>query len=167
MNASATTGFQWLSPLGFSVALFILYGAFYILIGTLTPIMQNTPAGRQVTVSSVAKDNALLGAPTADLLQTNSPLAKLRTMLLNMVAGLLVTAGLLVLAVTWFGLRQGQGWALGALALAGVAVLPFWWLVFRPYAAAGIHVGLDWPPFMLIPTVLLGPALVLGWIGLR
>jgi hypothetical protein len=126
MDIQPTFSFQWLSPLGISVTLFILYGLFYLFIGTLTPIMQNTSAGRQVTVSSLAKDSALLGAPTADLLQTDS-----------------------------------------ALALAGVAVFPFWWLVFRPFGEAGIRVGLDWPPFMLVPTVLLGPALVLGWVGLR
>lgn len=31
------------------------------------------------------------------------------------------------------GLRQGQGWTLAALGLAGVAVFPFWWVVFRPF----------------------------------
>jgi len=159
--------FVWLSPLGISVVLFLLYGGFYILIGTLAPIMMNTETGRQVTVSSQAKDTALLGRPTADLLQASPPLATLRTILLSMIGGLLVTAGILEMAVTWFGLRQGQGWALGALALAGAAVFPFWWLVFKPFRDAGIQVGLDWPPFMLIPTILLGPALVLAWIGLR
>ena len=167
MNAQPALEFHWLSPLGLSVALFLLYGAVYLLIGVLTPIMLNTGVGRQVTVSSVEKDNALLGGPTADLLEASPALAKLRTMLLTMIGGLLVTAGILVLTITWFGLRQGQGWALGALALAGVAVFPFWWLVFRPFGEAGIRVGLDWPPFMLVPTALLGPAIVLGWIGLR
>jgi len=52
--------------------------------------------------------------------------------------------------------------------LAGLAALPFWLLVFRPYAAAGIVVGLgDVPPFMSVPTALLVPAVVLGWIALR
>jgi hypothetical protein len=164
---STTFDFHWLSPLGISVALFLLYGAVYFLIGALAPVMQNTAIGRQATISNPAKDSALLGSATPDLLQASPALLKLRTMLLNMIGGLLVTAGILVLAVTWFGLRQGQGWALGTLALAGLAVFPFWWLVFRPFGEAGIRVGLDWPPFMLVPTVLLGPAIVLGWIGLR
>jgi hypothetical protein len=167
VNSPSTFSFQWLSPLGISVALFLLYGAVYLLIGALTPIMMNTEIGQQVTVSSTEKDDALLGGPLPALLRASPALAKLRTMLLSMIGGLLVTAGILVLTVTWFGLRQGQGWALAALALAGVAVFPFWWLVFRPFGEAGIRVGLDWPPFMLIPTVLLGPAMVLGWIGLR
>lgn len=167
MNATSAFDFHWLSPLGISVALFLFYGAFYIFIGVLTPVMADTEMGRQVTISSPEKDNALLGGRTSDLLQANPAMAKLRSMLLNIVGGLLVAAGSLVIAVTWFSLRQGQLWALVALALAGVVVLPFWWLVFRPFAEAGIRVGLALPPFMLIPGVLLMPAVVIGWIGLR
>ena len=167
MSTQPAFDFHWLSPLGISVALFLFYGAFYIFIGALTPVMMNTEVGRQVTISSVENDNALLGGQTSDLLQASPPLAKMRTMLLNIVGGLLVAAGVLVIAVTWFGLRQGQMWALVTLALAGVVVLPFWWLVFRPFAEAGITVGLALPPFILIPGLLLIPAAVLGWIGLR
>lgn len=167
MNAQPAFEFRWLSPLGISVALFLFYGAFYIFIGALTPVMMNTEVGRQVTVSSVEKDNALLGGPLPELMQSDPALAKMRTMLMNMVGGLLVAAGILVIAVTWFGLRQGQMWALVTLALVSIVVLPFWWLVFRPFAEAGITVGLALPPFMLVPGLLLLPAAVLGWIGLR
>src|SRR5574341_1423080 len=125
MNIQPVFEFRWSSPFGLSVALFLLYGAFYIFIGALTPVMADTEMGRQVTVSSPEKDNALLGGRTPDLLQASPALAKMRTMLLNMVGGLLVAAGILVIAMTWFGLRQGQIWALAALGLAGVMVIPF------------------------------------------
>jgi hypothetical protein len=167
MNVQSTFQFQWQSPLGIGAALFLVYGAFYIFIGALTPFVSDTNTGRQVTVSSVERDNALLGGRTPDLLQASPALAKMRFMLLNMIGGLLVAAGLLILAVTWFGLRQGQIWALVTLALAGSVVLPFWWLVFRPFREAGINVGLDLPPFILIPGLLLVPASLLGIIGLR
>jgi len=167
MTTPTALDFRWLSPLGISVVLFLIYGAFYVFIGALTPIMQNTDIGRQATISSPEKDSALLGGQLPGLLQASPALAKMRTMLLNTIGGLLVAAGLLVLAVTWFGLRQRQTWALATLGLAGVAVFPFWWLVFRPFAEAGISVGLDLPPFMLVPSMLLMPAVVLGWIGLR
>lgn len=167
MNAQAALEFRWFSPLGISVALFLFYGAFYIFIGALTPVMMNSEIGRQVTVSSAQKDSALLGGPLPELLKASPALAKLRTMLLNMIGGLLVVAGILVMAVAWFGLRPGQIWALATLTIAGVVVLPFWWLVFRPFAHAGIGVGLDLPPFMLVPGLLLLPAALLGWVGLR
>ncbi len=167
MTSQLMLEFRWLSPLGISVALFMIYGAFYVLIGALTPVMMNTQIGQQVTFSSSKKDSVLLGGPLTELLQTSPALAKIRRMLLNVIGGLLVAAGILVMTVTWFGLKQAQVWALVALALAGVVVLPFWWLVFRPFAEAGIAVGLDLPPFMLLPGILLAPATVFGWIGLR
>jgi hypothetical protein len=79
-----------------------------------------------------------------------------------------VAAGILVVAMAVFALRDGERWALVSLALAGVAVLPFWVLVFRPYVAAGAALSLaDLPPFMWVPAALLVPASLLGWIGTR
>lgn len=167
MNAQSTLEFQWLSPLGISVALFLFYGASYVFIGALTPVMSNTEMGRQVTVSTAEKDSALLGGPLPNLLAASPALSTLRTMLLNIIGGLLVAAGILVIGVTWFGLREGKLWALLTLALAGLAVLPFWWLVLHPFSDAGIQVGLDLPPFILVPGLLLLPAVFFGWIGLR
>ncbi len=149
------------------MVLFILYGVVYVLIGALTPIVQNTDAGRAVTISSEEKDGALFGGPLPDLLKASPGLAKMRSMLLNIIGGLLVAAGLMVLALAWFGLRQGQTWALATLSLAGIVVLPFWVLVFRPFAEAGISISLNFPPFMLVPALLVGPAIILGWLGMR
>ena len=43
-----------------------------------------------------------------------------------------------------------------------------WYLVFRPYFAAGVSLTLgDLPPFMLVPGALLVPAIAFGWLGLR
>jgi len=68
---------------------------------------------------------------------------------------MLAAAGILVSAIALFALRTGHRWALATVALAGLVVLPFWLLVFRPYAAAGIEVGLsDVSPFMWVPTAL-------------
>ena len=89
MNAPLSANFHWLSPLSGSVALFLLYGAVYVLIGTLAQVMQNTVIGRRGTISSPAKDAALLGQATPDLLRASPALDKLRTMLLNMIGGLL------------------------------------------------------------------------------
>lgn len=72
------------------------------------------------------------------------------------------------LSLTWFGLREGQRWALVALAVSGLAMFPFWVLVFRPYLAAGAPLGLfDVLPWIWMSGALLVPATVLGWIGLR
>lgn len=167
MAPSSASEFRWLSPLGISTALFLFYGALYIFVGVLTPILSDTKMGRQSLIISARTDRAVFGDPEK-LLQNDPALAKLRAIMFNMLSGFLVAAGVLVIMLAWFGLRQGQDWALGALALAGVVVLPFWWLVFRPYLNAGAPIGLsDIPPFMWVPGVLLTPAVVLAWIGLR
>jgi hypothetical protein len=147
--------------------LFVLYGTVWLLIGVLTPFLHDTAAGRTMLFVSPRTDAALFGAdPTA--LLADPALSRLRSLIMIALGSMLAAAGILVIAIALFALRAGQGWALAALTLAGLVVLPFWFLVFRPYAAAGIAVGLgDLPPFMWVPTTLLVPAIVLGWIGLR
>lgn len=108
-SSAPIEGFQWLSPLGIAVMLFILYGLVYILIGALTPIMQNTPMSRADAIFwSHSADTQLYGKPPTDVLASDPSVDKLRTTLLNVVGGLLVAAGLFQLAITWFGLRERQ-----------------------------------------------------------
>ena len=100
--------FNWLSPLGISVALFLLYGAVYVLIGAFTPVMANSDIGRRMLVISNRTDRIVFGDSPENLLRNDPALTKLRTTIFNMLAGMLVAAGILVIAVAWFGLRQGQ-----------------------------------------------------------
>ena len=166
MNAQVE--FQWFSPLGISVLLFLLYGGIYVFIGSLAPVMVDSAIGRQILIISPRTDALVFGDPPEKILQTNPALAKFRTIIFNMLGGILVVAGILVIAVTWFGLRQGQAWALAALVVAGIAVLPFWLIVFRPYFDAGVQFGLsDLPPVFWVPGFLLVPAFILGFFGLR
>jgi hypothetical protein len=63
---------------------------------------------------------------------------------------------------------EGQAWAFWALVVAGLAAFPFWLLMFQPYGRAGIPLlRWDYPPVILIPTLLFVPAVMLGWLGLR
>jgi hypothetical protein len=157
----------WGSPLGVSTILFVLYGLVYVVIGALTPLLHDRGIGATMLFISPRADTTLFGAAPIELL--NDPvLSRLRSLLLIALGGILVAAGILVLAIALFALRDGERWAVLALAIAGVSVLPFWALVFRPYIAAGVPLGLgDLPPFMWVPGVLLVPASVLGWIGTR
>ena len=157
----------WASPLGASTVLFVLYGAVWLLIGVLAPFLHDSATGRTMLFLSPRTDAALFGADPISPL-TDPALSRLRSLLMIALGSMLAASGILVIAIAFFALREGHGWALAALALAGLVVLPFWLLVFRPYAAAGVAVGLgDVPPFMWVPTALLVPAVVLGWIGVR
>jgi hypothetical protein len=167
MNSQPSFAFQWFSPLGISVTLFLLYGITYILIGVLTPLMLNRGIGPQILIVSNRTDAIVFGRAVEDLLRNDLALFQLRTILLTVVGGLLVMAGCFHLALTWFGLRQGQAWALAALAVGGLAALPFWYITLRPYFQHGVKMTLlDIPPFMWLPAAMLLPAILLGWIGL-
>ena len=167
MDSQPVPAFKWISPLGISVMLFLVYGLVYIVIGALTPVMQNRGIGSQILIISTRTDGLVFGQPPVDLLRDDPALASLRTILLNIIGGLLFAAGCFHLTITWFGLRQGQAWALIALAIGGLTVLPFYFVALRPYFQPGINLALsDMPPFMWIPAVLLLPAVALGWLGL-
>ena len=168
MNAQPVLDFRWLSPLGISVLLFLLCGALYVLIGALTPLLLNRGIGEPILIVSPRTDSIVFGRAPAELLQDDPALFRLRTILLTIVGGLLFAAGCFHLALTWFGLRQGQGWALAALAIGGISVLPYWWLALRPYFQPSVSPTLgDLPPFMWVPAALLLPAIIFGWLGLR
>jgi hypothetical protein len=155
----------WGSPLGLSTILFALYGLMYVIIGALAPLLLDRGIGPTMLFISPRADTELFGAAPIELLR-DPVLSRLRSLLITALSGMLVAAGILVLATTLFALREGERWAV--VALAGIAVLPFWFLVFRPYLAADVPLALgDLPPFMWVPAALLVPAAVLGWIGTR
>jgi len=151
--------FSWTSPLGASVALLLVYGAIHVLFGAIYLLVAETDIGNRTLFASPGLDQALFGALPADLLRDDRVLAQLRSILYLVIAGLLVSLGIVQLALTWFGLHRGQGWALVALAVSGLVMFPFWVLVFRPYLEAGVPLGLfNIPPWIWVPGGLLIPA---------
>ncbi len=167
MNPQPTPEFEWLSPLGVSSVLFLLYGGLYVLIGVLMPLLHNREVFGVILIISARTDTIVFGQAPQELLKTDPSLAQFRTILYFMLAGLMLLAGSFQIAITWFGLRQGQVWALAALTIGGLAVLPYWYMALRPYFQPGVNLTLgDTPPFMWVPAALLLPAVVLGWIGL-
>ena len=162
------TEFQWFGSLGISVILFMFYGGFYVLIVVLTPFFSESAIGNPGIIISYRTDKKLFGDEPMKVMKENKPLADLRKIMLPMLAAMLVVSGLSIVSIAWFGLRTGHPWAIIVLAIAGLVVLPYWWLVFKPYLDAGIRITLaDAPPFIWVPTILYLPAILFGWIGLR
>lgn len=151
--------------------LFLIPAALMVVVGVLTPFfVSDSAAARPISAlfTTARPDRELFGAEPASLAVADPALVRLRYIVVVALAGLLVLAGLLEIGIAWSGLRAGEGWALAILTVANVAVLPFWYLALRPYLAAGVALGLgDLPPFMWLPALLLVPAAVFGWIGLR
>lgn len=168
MNPAAGPDFQWVSPLGVSRLLFLVIGALYLLIGVLAPFMIDAQPGRQVLFASHRTDAAIFGEAPIDILNRDATLARLRTMLYFVIAAMLVMSGALIIALAWFGLRDRQAWALAALAVSESALLPYWFLILRPYFQPTVAATLsDLPPFIWIPALLFIPATILGLLGLQ
>jgi hypothetical protein len=154
------------------VLLFLAYGALYVFVGVVAGVVVSGALGpyeATTLFNTPASDTAAFGLERepAEILSRDPLLASLRRLLLLVVSGLLTAAGALVIAIAWFGLREGQPWALIALTLAGLAVIPFWWVALLPYVRAGIPLTpLHVPPFMGIAALVV-PAALLGWLGLR
>ncbi len=165
--------FEWASPLGAAVVLFTVGAVIHLVIGLLTGLFfqlvpEGTDVGRRYLFLNEGPDRALFGGSPRALLDGDPTLLRFRAIVFTALAGVLVGLGIVELALIWFALKDGQAWALGALAISGFAMLPFFLGVLRPYLAAGIGIGLgDIPPFIWIPAVTLVPATILGWIGLH
>ncbi len=83
-------------------------------------------------------------------------------------SGLWLAFGIFEIVVTWFGLRQGQRWALWTLAGANAAMIVGWGLVIVRYLQRGAYVDLDLPPVVFLwPSMVVPVATALGWVGLR
>ena len=169
MNPQSRFDFQWLSALGVSVILFSLFGLLSLVVGIVIPLLFRKinvlPAG--ILFFSKRTDTELFGRPTSDLIQEDSALATLRFLYTTWLAGLCLSCGIFQLALTWFGLRNGQAWALWTLTLADLALFPYYVRTLRVYTGRGIPLRLgDLPPLYSL-LVLIPIAAVFGWFGLR
>jgi hypothetical protein len=159
--------FRWTTPLGLSVISFLVIGALWIFVGVLSVPLHKKANPEYLFVSTPA-DTAYYGADPSNLAPPGSALAKLRSMLITVLAGFLTLAGTLVIFIALVPLRQGHSWALVALVTAIVPALVLWGFALLPYVHSGVPLRIgDIPPLMWVPTVLILPATVLGWIGIR
>lgn len=152
--------------MGASRVLFVGVGVFWLLIGVLAALLSDKGIGPPMIFISERTDTALYGGPPEEILESNGELASFRYVIVRVLAGLLVAAGLLTAGVARFGLTEPRAWVLAVLTLIGLGVLPYWWISLAPFRDTGISVGLgDIPPFMWVPAIVMPLASVLGWIG--
>lgn len=159
---------RWWSPLGVSVALFLVIGGLWLFVGALSFPLHRRGAGAQYVFVSARADTAYFGRSPSELVGSDPAFDKLRTMMIAVIAGLLLLAGATFVFVSWFGLRNGSTWALASLSLGGLLAIALWVFALLPYVKAGVRLTLaDVPPFMWVPAILLVPATILGWLGLK
>ena len=120
MQTGTLLKFNWLTPLGISAGLFLLSGVLHFLIGALTPFLIDSEFGKKILFISNRTDTEYFGTEPTMLLQRNPEVAKIRTLLAGGMGAYIAVMGILVMAITWFGLRNQQMWALIVLALCGI-----------------------------------------------
>ena len=174
MTTQVAFEFKWLNPLGISVALFLLSSA----INILTPIAGSfllhrygpfSPQTSQYFVFSAKAEEAWLGKPPAELVKEMPSLRQLYLVLIDFTEAFMLGFGVLLVGLTWFGLRTGQEWALWTILAGHVAMLAIYWgLALIPFMRQyGFSYMEILHPFAAIPTVLVPIATVLAWVGLR
>lgn len=147
---------------------FLAQGAFYLLIGALTPVFVGRIGIGPTLFFTPRSDSGYFGDDTADMLQRDPDLGKLRDLLMLALAGLLAALGLAVMGISWFGLRAGQPWAYWSLVATGAAAVPYWVMIVLRYVASGASVTLaDVPPFMWVTTALWLVGVLLGGLAIR
>jgi hypothetical protein len=154
--------------LGVSAALFLLYGAALTLaLGIQWTIIQHgsTPSA---VLTSARTDTVVFGQPPAVVYQNNPALHTADTAATDWRDGMALCLGIGVMALTWFGLRRGERWALWTLTLIGLGMLPYAILYMQPVLRAGAPWGLlDPPPLLTFQALVVPVAVLLAWIGRR
>ncbi len=170
MNLQTTINFQWLSPLGVSVALFLLHGVLMIIVGggALFYYRRLGDARMRGALMSERMDNEYFGRPFQVVQANNPDLLIIGDLLMDVRAGLWLAFGIFEVTVTWYGLREGQAWALWTLFLGHLAMWLGYAVVSLRFLQRGVRLGLDAPSLIFtIPPFLAPVATLLGWIGLQ
>jgi hypothetical protein len=142
-----------------------VWGGWNVVIGLAVPFVVRY-LRTDILVISARTDAIVFGAPPKEILMREPALDTFRTLIWQWLGGPLVAFGLVAIAVAWFGLRNGEAWALIVLALAWAATLSAA-LVLERYVRKRAPLGVrDIPPLFTIPATIGTLAIVLSWIGL-
>ncbi len=162
--------FQWHSSLGIATGLFLSYGLFGLVVAAiLTPFLARRMQ-RRILLIGPKSDTILFGRTPSELLNACPEVGLVQHTLVMLMAGALMSFSILQLALTWYGLKNGEAWAFWALVIGDLSILPFLAFYLRPFIQRGAPVlprGLAAPPIFYFPVVIIPIAAVLGWLGLR
>lgn len=115
-------------------------------------------------------DSIFFGKTPAQVIEEHPLVDRLIKTYIYFLTGGLAGMGVFLAAITWFGLRQGNEWALWTALIGNAALLIFYWFFAIIPAMRELQVSnyfLMWHPFAFVPTVLVPIAMILGWIGLK
>ena len=176
MNTPTNFYFRWLSPLGAGVAPFLVLGALTVIAGLLALFLY-FPLDRTARFAAQGHPDLVLlergdsdysGAALARVYARNSDVAVIIDLQMLIKSGRWLAFGIVEVVLAWFGLRQGQRWALWTLAGAKAAQLLGWGAVTLCYLQRGARVDLNLPPVVCLWPLVIAPlATSLGCVALR
>lgn len=150
-----------------SVVMFMLVGALWVFVGVLAVPLHKKGSEATIVFVSGRTDTAFFGKTPSEMM-SDPAVSAFRTMMITIISGGLLGAGAFLMSLTWFGIRAGHRWALWTSAVGCLLAAALWLLALAPYPKAGVKLTLgDAPPFIWLPALLLLPATVLGYLGLR
>lgn len=172
MNDVATrspmTTFRWRSLFGMSVTLFLAWGLMNAALAVYVPYTLHaggvTALGGLVLTAEA--DEALLGRTFASIDAQDPGLAGYLVAFMDTMCAQMMGFAVAHVGVVWFGLRRGQGWALGVAAVSGVVAFVYYVPILGVYGRMSVPTG-SFAWFLAVPVVALALATALGWIGLR
>jgi hypothetical protein len=164
---------SWASALGGAIIAFlassVVYGAIAVggLVMTHRYGVGRVPGSPSIFLSADV-EQPMLGRPTADLMADSPGLARILGLVMDAFLGMMLGFAILLAAIAWFGLRDGQVWALWTAVLGNVAMLGIYWgVAIGPFLReSGVGYFRIWHPYALVPTILVPIGAILGWIGL-
>jgi hypothetical protein len=168
VNAQGTFQFRWRSLHAVSVALFLLYGVlnFILPIRVPTTLHAGGPWAGGGLVLTTGADQALLGA-FAETTQRDARVSAFLVSFMDTMCAQMMMFAILQIAVVWFAWRRGQRWALFAVALADLSIIPYYLAITQTYARFGVAGAAGFTNGMWILAVFVLAATALGWFGLR
>ena len=170
MNTSSTFNFRWRSWLGLTVAIFLLWGALNAFLAIFVPVSLHRNGAGAVggtLVLGANEDTALLGRPLAAIAQDDPKLNAFLVTFMDTMCAQMMAYAIVHLAVVWFGLRRAQLWALWAVAVGDLAIVPYYAAISITYDRVGAPLGSTVTDFVLALAAIILVATALGWFGLR
>lgn len=164
----AKYAFRWRSVLGVATGLFLLNGALSLFAALLVPISLhlNGPAAVPGLVLSESADAALLGRSVQEIGTKDPRLGVYLVSFMDTMCAQMMIFAIAYLAIAWFAFRRAEGWAFWALAVSGLAWVPYYFVIASTYGNNGVSIGLgDYSVVVFALPALIGA--VLGWWGLR
>lgn len=163
--------FQWGTPLGFSVALFLFMNLIYFLVGIFPPILFRS-IGKWLSIKlglafSPRSDVIAFGKNAEEVMKENPSALIIKTTVYDMITGLYLAYAVLHLCLVMFGLMHGERWALWVLTFSDLAIIFFYLVAARNFSRhlAPLKFS-DLMPFATVPGIVLPLASALGFFGL-